>query len=117
MTTTEVEHRSTGWVADDSAFGARLALVRQRMGWGNVKEAAEACNIPVQSWRSWERDNVKPRDVFDRARQIAERTGCDYGWLLDGPRLRGAGVHTQDRVTAEPPGYVEDLAITDGGAR
>jgi transcriptional regulator with XRE-family HTH domain len=82
-----MESRRSGWIADDSTFGARLALVRQRMGWGNVKEAADACGIPVESWRRWERDNRAPRDVADVAWQIAERTGADYGWLLAGPRL------------------------------
>lgn len=76
-----------GWTADDSTFGARLALVRQRMGWGNLKEAAMACGLPAESWRRWERDNRAPRDKDDIAWRIAERTGCDYGWLLGGPRL------------------------------
>ena len=53
MTTAPTEQ---GWVADDSEFGARLALIRQRMAWGNVKEAALACGLPVESWRNWERD-------------------------------------------------------------
>jgi len=74
---------------DDSTFGARLALVRQRMGWGNVREAAVACGIPPESWRTWERDNVAPRRVVEMASLIADRTGCDYGWLLAGPRMAG----------------------------
>lgn len=77
----------TGWTADDSTFGARLALVRQRMGWGNLKEAAVACGLPPESWRRWERDGRSPRDVLEIASLIAERTGCDYGWLLAGSRL------------------------------
>jgi hypothetical protein len=88
LMTTSVEAPRTGWIADDSSFGARLALVRQRMQWGNVKEAADACGIPVESWRRWERDGRAPRDVVDQARKIADRTGADFGWLLD-PRLRG----------------------------
>lgn len=76
-----------GWVADDSTFGARLALVRQHMRWGNVKEAATACGLPVESWRSWERDGRAPQRLVDIAAIIADKTGCDYGWLLAGPRL------------------------------
>lgn len=75
-----------GWVPDDT-FGARLALVRQRFGW-NVKEAALACGVPVQSWRGWERDNMRPRDLVSVCRQIADATGASYDWLLDG-RLPG----------------------------
>lgn len=75
------------WVPDDSTFGARLALVRQHMGWGNVKEAADACGLPVESWRRWERDGRAPRDIVEIADTISERTGCDFGWLLAGRRL------------------------------
>jgi hypothetical protein len=75
------------WIPDDASFGARLALVRQRMGWGNVKEAALACGLPVESWRTWERDNVQPRNVVQVARKISTRTGCDLGWLVGGPGL------------------------------
>lgn len=73
-----------GWVADDGTFGARLALIRQHQSWGNVKEAAMACGIPVESWRTWERDGVKPRDYVAIVEQISAYTRCDYGWLLDG---------------------------------
>lgn len=83
MTTTTVERRS-GWIADDSTFGARLALVRQKKAWGNVKEAATACGLPVESWRNWERDNVVPRRVVTIAKVISMATGCDYLWLLLG---------------------------------
>ncbi|HWB37770.1 MAG TPA: helix-turn-helix transcriptional regulator [Rugosimonospora sp.] len=76
----------TGWVADDSTLGARLALIRQRMQWGNVKEAADECGIPVENWRRWERDGRTPRDVVDQAEKISERTGCDLDWLIRGPK-------------------------------
>ena len=89
MTVNDVEP-ITGWTADDSTFGARLALIRQRMAWGNVKEAAVACGLPPESWRTWERDNVAPRRVVEVAAIIAEKTGCDYGWLLAGRRLTTA---------------------------
>ncbi|WFF07218.1 helix-turn-helix transcriptional regulator [Micromonospora sp. WMMD1076] len=88
MTGTPEKHDERGWVPDDGTFGARLALVRQRMGWGNVKEAAIACGLPVESWRSWERDGRTPQRIVETAALIAERTGCDYGWLLAGGRLR-----------------------------
>ena len=73
-----------GWVPTLNTFGARLAVVRQRMGWGNLKEAAIACGLPPASWRSWERDGVSPRRVVEIARGISERTGVDYMWLLTG---------------------------------
>lgn len=56
-------------------------MVRQHMGWGNVTAAANACGIPVETWRTWERDNVSPQNYQTVCRQIAERTGCDLVWL------------------------------------
>ena len=81
------------WVPDLTSFGSRLALVRQRMGWGNVKEAALACGLPVSSWRNWERDGRQPRDYMTACQQVAQRTGVDLAWLAMGPR---AGVSALD---------------------
>lgn len=94
MTSTVVE-RAAGWVADASTFGARLALIRQRMGWGNVEKAAKACGISTETWRSWERDNREPHRMQTIARQIATATGCDYLWLLIGPDDGGGGTTRQ----------------------
>lgn len=80
---------------DDEAFGARLALVRQRMGWGNVKEAALACGLPVESWRGWERDGRLPRDLVGTCRAIAQRTGADVNWLAGLANDRGPGQRDQ----------------------
>jgi transcriptional regulator with XRE-family HTH domain len=71
------------WVPEDN-FGARLALVRQRMGW-NVKQAAEACGFGAQSWHNWE-DGKNPRGFETVARQISDATGCNLVWLLAGDR-------------------------------
>lgn len=73
------------WVPSDT-FGARLALLRQRMRW-NTQTAAEECDLNPESWRQWERGR-HPRDIHDVARKIAERTGCDYTWLMVGGTLR-----------------------------
>jgi transcriptional regulator with XRE-family HTH domain len=81
MTALPVQTSQRGWTVDDSTFGARLALVRQRMDW-NIKEAAEACGVPVASWRSWERAGAEPRRYMEKARMIATRTGCDLVWLV-----------------------------------
>jgi transcriptional regulator with XRE-family HTH domain len=83
--------RAHGWRPDLSAFGARLALVRQRMGW-NVKEAADHCRLPPQSWRSWEAGRT-PRDLVAVCQRIAETTGADVAWLLGLPDDSASGVH------------------------
>jgi hypothetical protein len=77
--------RDHPWVPNVDTFGARLALVRQRMGWGNVKKAAEECGLPAESWRTWERDGVTPHRMVTIAIAIATRTGCDLDWLVYGP--------------------------------
>jgi len=83
-----------GWTADDSSFGARLALIRQRMGWGNVARAAKECGLPTDSWRNWEVDGTEPRRLTTIAMTIASASGCDYLWLVHGPD-RGAPAHTR----------------------
>ena len=85
MTSSAMINDETPWTSNDSTFGARLALVRQYRGWGNVKEAAVICGIAPQSWRTWERDNVMPQGsrYFDICAKIAKASGCDYGWLVD----------------------------------
>lgn len=104
MTQAPEQSTAKGWRPDDSTFGARLALVRQRMGWGNVREAAVACGIPPESWRTWERDNVAPRRLVEMATLIANRTGCDFYWLIagDGPSTKGRSAHIVRPVSATP---------------
>lgn len=92
------------WVPDDNTFGARLALVRQRMGWGNVKLAAEACGLPPESWRTWERDGVEPRGLNRIARKVADVTGCSYAWLVDPALVSQPGT---ERVSTPKPNQAE----------
>ncbi len=96
----------TPWVPTDDDFGARLALIRWRMGW-NVKEAALACGIPAASWRLWEIEKAQPRRLVEVATLIARRTGCDFGWLLAGSRLRrDATVRYAERpIDTRPAGH------------
>lgn len=88
MTTPQVERET--WVPEIT-FGARLALVRHRMGW-NIKEAAQACGLPAQSWRGWELDGREPHRLVTIAMTIAQRTGVDYLWLCHGPGRGQQGV-------------------------
>ena len=73
------------WVPKDT-FGARLALVRQRMGW-NIKQAALACGQKPQNWSNWE-DGGSCRRIEEVARDIADAARCDYVWLMAGGPLR-----------------------------
>jgi transcriptional regulator with XRE-family HTH domain len=95
-----------GWTVDDSTFGARLALVRQRMQW-NIKEAARECGIPAASWGTWE-NGAMPRRYTEMCRLIAERTGCDYGWLVLGPQSSSAlTTHGYSTVTEPSPAHID----------
>ncbi len=80
--TTPTDDGPRDWIPDDSVFAARLAKVRNRMGW-NAKEAAVECGLPPQSWRNWEAGKG-PRDVVRVSRQISERTGVSLEWLVFG---------------------------------
>jgi len=73
------------WTPDDSTFGARLALIRQRMRWGDIARAAKECGVPTDSWRNWEVDGREPHRLITIAVTIATRTGCDLDWLVYGP--------------------------------
>lgn len=120
MRVVTTEATSRGWRPDDSSFGARLALVRQRMGWGNVKEAALACGLPVESWRNWERDGREPRSYIAVCQKISERTGADMAWLAGMPlgaagydELGPAGAVTRGNRAAESrctPAWAEDTS-------
>lgn len=70
------------WTPDDT-FGARLALIRNRMGW-NMSEAATHCGTTDQSWRNWETGEAKPRAMDDIVAAIAKASGCDPVWLMFG---------------------------------
>lgn len=80
-TTTQPDDRP--WVVTGNAFGSRLAMVRWRMGW-NIKEAALACKLPAASWRDWELAGSMPRRYIDVCSTVAEVTGADRDWLIDG---------------------------------
>lgn len=101
MTTTATKAES--WVPE-LTFGARLALIRHRMGW-NVKEAAAACGLPAQSWRGWEIAGHLPRRYVEIAKQIAAATGVDYHWLVFGPD-EGGGDQTPTRQYVQTPRVV-----------
>lgn len=98
MTTPGETHQTPErWTPSFDTFGARLAAIRQKLGW-NVKEAAIACGLPPENWRRWEQENIEPRRLVTIAMAIATRTGVDLDWLVYGPdRARNA------RVTAGYP--------------
>lgn len=83
-TSTEVQTGGEGWTATDDSFGARLALVRQRMGW-NITQAARECGLGSESWRLWEQAGRMPVRLTTICMAIATKTGCDYLWLCHGP--------------------------------
>lgn len=106
-----------GWTVDDSTFGARLALIRQRMRW-NIKEAARECGVPAASWGTWE-DGATPRKLVEVSTLIAQRTGCDLGWLIAGSAMAGR-MEIATGANADPnrvSGQVSRLAAPAPAAR
>lgn len=73
---------ASSWIPDASTFGARLALVRWRMGW-NVKQAADECQLSASSWANWEAGR-EPRKYVSTVASIVLRTGVDKLWLMTG---------------------------------
>lgn len=90
------------WVPKTDAFGARLALIRWKMGW-NMKEAALACGFSQQSWRGWELQGYDPRGLQRVAEQIAARTGVDDYWIMTGRERMpsGNGPHGNSQEAAQ----------------
>jgi len=80
--TTTTAPEPVAWIPRDDSFGARLALVRQRMGWDN-KQASLECGLPQSSWLRYESGSL-PRDFVTVASKISKRTGVDAMWLMTG---------------------------------
>lgn len=70
------------WIPTADPFGARLALIRHRMGW-NLKEASTECGFTINQWASWETGRM-PRDYQEVCEKISKRTGVDLVWLVLG---------------------------------
>lgn len=101
-----------GWIADATSFGARLVLVRQRMGWSNVTEAARQCGLHAESWRLWEQGRM-PSRLTTIAKTIATRSGCDYLWLVHGPdrgQTPSTGPYPAPRVLSRRKPRSRDVA-------
>lgn len=79
MSTSEL---APNWIPDVSTFGARLALVRWRMGW-NLREAERECNITQNLWGGWEAGK-EPRGFIETVNRITLRTGVNRVWLMTG---------------------------------
>lgn len=93
------------WVPDSGTFGARLALVRQRMRW-NIKESAMACGISAGSWREWELAGRLPRNLDEVCTRIAISTGCNDFWLMTG-RITPTAPNGGGQGAAVPPPGLE----------
>ena len=92
---------ASNWIPDVATFGARLALVRWRMGW-NLKEAAVECNLTQNSWGNWENGSM-PRNYIEVVNRIVLRTQVNKLWLMTGDGSPEGGV---GRTGLEP--------VTDG---
>jgi hypothetical protein len=82
MSTNPKKNEDVAWNPDTSAFGARLALVRWKMGW-NVAEAERECGTTQNLWANWESGSM-PRQLVEVATKIAWKAKVERDWLLTG---------------------------------
>ena len=101
---------ASNWIPDVSTFGARLALVRWRMGW-NLREAERECNITQNLWGGWE-TGKEPRSFVETVNRIVLRTGVDRVWLMtgEGSPEPVANEQTSDYKATGSEAVVSDLA-------
>lgn len=95
--------QTPNWIPDTESFGARLALVRWRMGW-NLAEAERECGMSQNTWGNWE-TGAKPRDFIEAVSKIVWRTKVNRYWLIDGA---GSPNHPEDD-TMDYGGHVTDI--------
>jgi hypothetical protein len=76
-------------------FGARLAVLRQKLGGWNVARVSRLCGIDDQSWRNWEAGGGC-QDMEKVCRKISEATGCPYVWLMTGTTVPAWTVSPSD---------------------
>lgn len=79
MTSTELK---TNWIPDTDSLGARLALVRWRMGW-NLAEAERECHLTQNTWGGYE-GGRSPRNLIEVINRIVLRTQVSKIWLMTG---------------------------------
>ncbi len=76
MTATWIPSLPTG------TFGQRLRVMRLASDL-TIDQAAEACDVPAVTWRTWEK-GAKPRDMEVKVRQIHRAMAVDLDWLMWG---------------------------------
>lgn len=90
------------WIPTADPFGARLALIRQKMQW-NLKEASIECGFTINQWASWEAGRM-PRGYQDVCQQISKRTGVDLVWLMLGSQSQPSDYKsTVSNTRSRPP--------------
>lgn len=108
--TTQERPLEENWVPTDT-WGARLAIVRQKMGW-NYTEAGKECGINATSWHNWE-DGGGCRQMHRIAHKIARRTGVSFTWLVaGGPMPQPDPDDVKSRCDS-----VIDLRVIPGGGK
>lgn len=96
-----------GWVPDTADFGARLALVRWRLGW-NVREAERECNISQNLWSNWEHGSM-PRNLIEVVNRVVLRTGVNRVWLMTGEGSPEPDQRPTDYMAAGSEALVIDI--------
>ena len=71
------------------SFQVRIAVVRALRGW-NYTQAGQACGIPAENWRKWEKFGTKPQNYEEVCRAIARGAHFSKNWISAGGPLQRA---------------------------
>lgn len=93
MSTNPKKNEDVAWNPTASSFGARLALVRWKMGW-NVAEAERECGTTQNLWANWESGSM-PRQLVEVVTKIAWKAKVERNWLLTGEETPKDGTVTR----------------------
>jgi len=99
----EASPTTTGRIPADT-FSNRLLLARKLAGLSQ-REAAEQTGLNYGSWSNWE-NGMRPLDLLDVARRIADALDVDFNWLLLGGPLAGPRGVPVKRLRRDNDGYV-----------
>jgi transcriptional regulator with XRE-family HTH domain len=82
---------TTTWIPSlpTGTFGERLRVMRLARDL-SVEAAAERCDLPTATWRTWEK-GAKPRDMAHVVEKIHGAMKVDRDWLMWGITPDGGG--------------------------
>lgn len=104
----------TGRIPADT-FSNRLLLARRLCGL-TIREASAQTGLNYGSWSNWE-NGMRPQDMVETCRLIAEALDVDFNWLLLGGPLAGPRGMPTKRPSGVNKGYPRPVPPGEGDNR